>query len=100
MYIAFVHVTVKPEHVEEFLEITGYNHEKSLKEPGCERFDVLRSVEHDNVFFLNEVYRSPEAAAAHKETGHYVKWKETVAPFMAEPRIADRAESILPEPWV
>ena len=31
-----------------------------------------------------EVYRAPEAAAAHKETEHYKSWRDTVAPMMAE----------------
>ena len=37
-------------------------------------------------FVLIEVYRTPEAAAAHKETAHYAKWRDTVEPMMAEPR--------------
>ncbi len=99
MNTAFVHVVVKPEHVEPFLEATEHNHQHSLTEPGCARFDVLRSTEKSNVFYLYEVYDSADAAAAHKETEHYRRWKETVAPFMAEPRWADKAESVLPEPW-
>jgi quinol monooxygenase YgiN len=35
---------------------------------------------------LYEAYDSLEAAAAHKQTPHYLKWKETVAPWMAKPR--------------
>jgi len=37
-------------------------------------------------FVLIEAYRTLEAAAAHKETAHYAKWRDAVAPMMAEPR--------------
>jgi autoinducer 2-degrading protein len=30
---------------------------------------------------LYEAYDSLEGAAAHKQTPHYLKWKETVAPY-------------------
>jgi quinol monooxygenase YgiN len=33
---------------------------------------------------LIEVYRTAEAATAHKETQHYKTWRDTVAPMMAE----------------
>ena len=102
MIVAFVHVHVKPEHIDDFIEITRYNHDNSLKEPGCARFDVLRHTEdheESNVFYLYEVYESLEAAAAHKETDHYQKWRDTVEPYMEEPRFANKAVSIFPEPW-
>lgn len=100
MFVAFVHVQVKPENVEEFLAITKYNHENSIQESGCIRFDVLQSTDTSNLFFLNEVYESTDAAAAHKETEHYKKWRDTVAPMMAAPRTADKANAIFPNPWV
>jgi autoinducer 2-degrading protein len=50
------------------------------------RFDVLQSAEDPAYFILYEAYESAEAAAAHKTTPHYLRWKEVVAPWMAEPR--------------
>ena len=35
---------------------------------------------------LYEVYKSDEAAAAHKKTSHYLKWRETVEDMMVKPR--------------
>ena len=52
------------------------------------RFDVLRDNNDPNKFLLYEVYVDAAAAAAHKETEHYNKWRETVAPMMASPRSA------------
>ena len=35
---------------------------------------------------LYEAYETAEGAAAHKQTEHYLTWRETVAPWMAQPR--------------
>ncbi|MGN1345357.1 MAG: antibiotic biosynthesis monooxygenase [Eubacteriales bacterium] len=81
-----VYVDVLPECVDAFTEITRYNHENSRREPGNLRFDVLHANSDPTKFILYEVYADADAAAAHKETEHYKKWKETVAPMMASPR--------------
>ncbi len=86
MLATVVFVDVKPECVDAFVEITKYNHENSRKEPGNVRFDVLHDNKDPNKFLLYEVYVDEEAAAAHKQTEHYNKWRETVAPMMATPR--------------
>ncbi len=49
---------------------------------------------------LLEVYRSPDAPAAHKETGHYNTWRETVAGMMAEDRSALSLPSLCCAPAV
>ncbi len=86
MLATIVLVDVLPECVDAFIEITTYNHENSRKEPGNVRFDVLRDNKNPTQFVLYEVYEDDEAAAAHKQTSHYQKWRETVAPMMASPR--------------
>ncbi len=82
-----VHVVVKPEFVEAFAEATLENHRNSVQEPGNLRFDVLRSAADPTRFLLYEVYESQAAADAHKLTAHYLRWRETVAEMMAEPRV-------------
>jgi quinol monooxygenase YgiN len=47
---------------------------------------------------LTEVYRTPEAVAAHKETAHYAKWRDAVAPMMAEPRQRAQYKAVFPDP--
>ena len=86
MLATLVFVDVLPECVDAFAEITRYNHENSRKEPGNVRFDVLHDNKNPNKFVLYEVYKDAAAAAAHKETEHYKKWRETVAPMMATQR--------------
>lgn len=86
MHTTLVHVRVKPEYVDTFIEASRQNHEASVKEPGNRRFDVLQDGDDPTRFILYEAYVSPEDAAAHKQTPHYATWRDTVAHMMAEPR--------------
>ena len=86
MHVTLVHVSVKPGHIDEFIEATRLNHEASAQESGNRRFDVLQSADDPASFILYEAYASLEDAAAHKQTAHYLTWRNTVADWMAEPR--------------
>lgn len=86
MNTVMVHVHVQPERVEDFIAATLENRKGSVNEPGNVRFDLLQSEEDRSRFVLLEIYRSTEDAAAHKETAHYLRWRETVAGWMASPR--------------
>ncbi|MSU51055.1 MAG: antibiotic biosynthesis monooxygenase [Opitutus sp.] len=86
MLIVHVHVQVKPEHVAAFTTATLANARASAQEPGIARFDVVQQIDDPTRFVLIEVYRTPTAPAAHKETAHYATWRDTVAPMMAVPR--------------
>jgi quinol monooxygenase YgiN len=101
MLIVHVHVSVKPECVEAFREATVENARASVEEPGIARFDVIQQMDDPAKFILVEVYRSPEAAAAHKETAHYAKWRDTVAEMMAQPRASVKFSNVFPadEGW-
>ena len=86
MLIVHVHVHVKPEFVEAFSEATIENAGHSIREVGIARFDVVQQSDDPTRFVLVEVYRDELAPAAHRETAHYAKWRDAVAPMMAEPR--------------
>jgi autoinducer 2-degrading protein len=86
MYVTVVHVQVKEPHVNEFIEASRLNHLASTRENGNRRFDVLQQQEDPCRFILYEAYESKEDAAAHKETDHYLAWRETVQDWMASPR--------------
>ncbi len=96
MHVTLVHVEVKPEHVEAFIEATRKNHEASVQEPGNLRFDVLQRDGEPNRFVLYEAYRDAETAAAHKQTGHYTLWRDTVADWLSEPRHGDLYRGLFP----
>jgi len=86
MHVTLVHIHVKAEHVDEFVVACRANHEGSVREPGTLRFDVLRAADDPTRFILYEAYRDAAAAAAHKDTPHYLAWRTAVADWMAEPR--------------
>jgi quinol monooxygenase YgiN len=97
MLIVHVHVHVKPEQVEAFKAASAENARNSVQEPGIARFDVIQQEDDPARFILVEMYRSQEATAAHKETSHYMIWRDTVAEMMAEPRKAVRYGNVWPD---
>lgn len=86
MHVTLVYVKVKPEFVDDFINMTRANAKGSVQEPGNLRFDVLQSPEDPCQFVLYEAYKSEADAKAHKNTPHYLAWREAVADWMAEPR--------------
>jgi len=96
MHVTLVHVHVKPGHIDDFITATRANHEASIREPGNLRFDVLQSGDDSGRFVLYEAYRSAADAAAHKQTRHYLTWREQVADWMAEPRLGINYTGLLP----
>ena len=96
MLVVHVHVHVKPDCIEAFRLATIDNARNSVLEPGVARFDVVQQSDNPARFTLVEVYRNPEAAAAHKATAHYAVWRDTVAPMMAEPRSAVKFTHLFP----
>ncbi len=86
MIVTLVYVQVKSEFVKVFIQATRENHENSVKENGNIRFDILQDANDPAKFVLYEAYTTEQAVAAHKETAHYLKWRDTVAPWMAKPR--------------
>ncbi len=94
MRVVHVHVQVKPGHVDAFKAATIENASQSVKEAGVARFDVMQDADDPTRFVLVEIYRTPDAPAAHKATAHYVTWRDTVADMMAVPRTS-RAYSLV-----
>lgn len=86
MHVTIVEVRVIADKVDDFKEACRLNHEASTKEPGNRRFDILQSKHDPSHFVLYEAYADEASAAAHKDTQHYLTWRETVADWMAEPR--------------
>jgi len=96
MIVTTVFVYVKPENVGGFIEASRKNHLGSIEEPGNFRFDVTQCKDDPTKFMLYEAYLSEEAAKAHKGTGHYLKWKETVADWMAKSREKESYNILFP----
>jgi quinol monooxygenase YgiN len=97
MLVVHVHIHVKPEHVDAFRAATVENARNSVLEPGIARFDIMQQQDDPTRFVLVEAYRTGEAPIHHKETAHYARWRDTVAPMMAEPRASVKFSNVFPE---
>ena len=86
MHVTIVYVHVKPEHVDDFIKASHKNHAASIKESGNLRFDFIQQADDPSRFVLYEAYRSKDDVLAHKESQHYLNWRDTVNDWMAEPR--------------
>jgi (4S)-4-hydroxy-5-phosphonooxypentane-2,3-dione isomerase len=96
MLVVHVHVQVKPECVAAFRDATVENARASVQEPGIARFDVVQQEGDPARFILVEVYRTPDAPAAHKQTAHYQQWRDVVEPMMAAPRSSVKFSNVFP----
>ena len=94
MYVVSVTVHVKPEHVEPFIQATLDNARHTRHEPGNVRFDVLRAEEEPARFLLYEAYQTKDDFGKHQQTEHYLRWKQTVADWMAQPRQGVKHQSL------
>ena len=101
MFIVHVFIQVKKECIEAFGRACCENASNSINEPGVLRFDVLRQKDKPEHFVLVEIYRAENDALLHKQTLHYLKWREEVEPMMAEPRKFIRYDNLSPidENW-
>ncbi|MEO5372840.1 MAG: antibiotic biosynthesis monooxygenase [Alphaproteobacteria bacterium] len=97
MHVTLVHVSVKPDRVSDFIAATRANHLGSVAEAGNRRFDVLQAPDDPTRFILYEAYDSAESAALHKQTPHYLAWRDAVAPMMAQPRSGVPYHCLAPE---
>jgi len=97
MLVVHVFVHVKPDAIEAFKAATVENARESIKEPGIARFDVVQQQDDPARFVLVEAYRTSDDPAAHKETAHYQKWRDTVADMMAQPRSSIKYDNVFPD---
>lgn len=96
MHIAAVHVFIKPDRVDDFIALIQANHEGSIAEPGCLRFDVAQSADDPTRFLLWECYVDEEAARSHKTTPHYLAFKERAPELMSQERYSELYTGIFP----
>lgn len=96
LLVVLVSCKIKPESVAAFRAATLVNAQASVQEPGIARFDVLENRDEPTHFVLVEAYRTADAPAAHKETAHYKRWRDTVADMMAEPRSSTKFTNAFP----
>lgn len=79
-HIVLVQVTIRPEMQEEFEAALLHNARESvLRDPGCLRFDVSQDKDDPARWILYEVYDSPAAHAAHRQSPHFLAYDAVAA---------------------
>jgi (4S)-4-hydroxy-5-phosphonooxypentane-2,3-dione isomerase len=96
MIVTCVYVNVNRDDINSFIDATVANHLESVKEPGNLRFDLIQQADDLCRFMIYEAYESEAAATNHKTTAHYLKWRDLVKNFMAEPRYGVKYNIIEP----
>ncbi len=86
MLVVIVSAHVKPEYIEAFKNVSMDNASNSVKEPGVFRFDVYQQADDPSKFTLLEIYRTKNDPPKHRETAHYLRWRDAVANMLVEPR--------------
>ncbi|RCW97077.1 MULTISPECIES: (4S)-4-hydroxy-5-phosphonooxypentane-2,3-dione isomerase [Kosakonia] len=97
MNVTLVEINIKPDRVDEFLQVFRANHEGAIREPGNLRFDVLQDPKVKTRFFIYEAYQDAAAVQAHKETPHYLACVEKLEELMSEPRKKRSFIGLLPK---
>jgi autoinducer 2-degrading protein len=97
LLVVHVDIAVLPARIDAFQAATHENAIASRDEPGVLRFDVLTDRADPGHVVLVEIYRDEAAAAAHKDTAHYQRWRDAVAGMMARPRHATRYVNTSPD---
>ena len=97
MKVLLVTIKIKPEHRDAFMEAMmddarGSNND----EPGCLRFDVLQDEEDPDTIHLYEAYLDQAALEAHRQAPHYIRWRDTVQDWFAEPPVRRMCANVFP----
>lgn len=88
-HIVLVQVTIRPEMQQEFEAALLHNARESVRrDPGCVRFDVAQDKEQPARWVLYEVYDSPEAHAAHRQSAHFLAYDAVATRAVIEKTVA------------
>ena len=72
-YASAVDLDIVPAEHEKFMAAIKENGAASIKELGCQRFDIMVVASNPDHVFLYEVYDNEAAAHSHRATDHFKK---------------------------
>lgn len=82
-FVLIVDLEVKPESVDMFVDAAVMQVEETIRtEPGCHRFDIVRSADDRTKFTHYEIFEDAGAFEAHTTMPHTVAFKEKVEPMI------------------
>ena len=74
---------VKPEHADEWPQVSASFTEATRSEPGCLWFDWSRSLDDPTEYVLVEAFRDGEAGGAHVQSPHFTAAQRELPPYLA-----------------
>ena len=81
---------IRPEHADDWPEISRSFTEATRGEDGCLWFDWSRSVDDAHEYLLVEAFRDDDAGAAHVQSPHFKTATQELPAYLAEtPRIVN-----------
>ena len=83
MFALVVHISIKPENVDAFMQKLDANAKAARTEPGCRQFDVLVDPKDRTKVLLYEIYNDEAAFEAHQATPHFKKYVAEAVPLLA-----------------
>jgi quinol monooxygenase YgiN len=75
---------IKPEHVEQWPEISAPFTQATRAEAGCLWFEWSRSLEEPDVYVLVEAFRDGEAGGVHVQSDHFKAAQATLPQYLVE----------------
>ncbi len=74
-HVITVRYEIRPEKMDEFIELIKENSEKSMAEPGCLNYEASMA---GNKVFLYEKYKSEDDFKFHTNTEHFANYAEKI----------------------
>jgi quinol monooxygenase YgiN len=97
MHVVLVLLKVKPDRLTEFEQALLHNARESVaRDPGCLRFDVSQHVDDPTQWVLHEVYDTPAAHAAHRQSPHFLAYDALAREVVVEKSVARCTSRHLP----
>jgi quinol monooxygenase YgiN len=79
---------VKRELLDEFERVILHNARESVaNDKGCLRFDVSQAADDPTLWLFHEVYDSPEAHAAHRQSAHFFAYQQVEQRAVTDKRV-------------
>lgn len=75
--------TIKPEHSDDWPEISRAFTEATRAEDGCLWFEWSRSLDDPDVYVLVEAFRDGDAGGAHVSSAHFEAAQAELPPYLA-----------------
>ncbi len=97
MLTRIIHLYIQPDHVADFLSASQTTLRHSRAEEGVLRFELFQQTDTPAHFVAVETYISEESRAAHLQSAHFLRWKETILPLLAQPLVSHPYQTISDE---